>query len=60
MGVVINVKISASTGNPKSLSINVTDLSLKMFISLCSRIYRLNSQHLLELCGNVNCGGDQH
>lgn len=60
MNVVTNVKNFASTGKPNSLSINVTDLSLVMFISICSRIYRLNSQHLLKLCGDVNCGGDQH
>jgi len=41
MDAVTNVKVSASNGNPNSLSINVTDPSLVMFISLYSRIYRL-------------------
>ena len=60
MDVVTNVKISASTGNANFLSIQVTYPSVLMFISLCSRIYRLNSQHLMKLCGDVNCSGDQH
>ena len=58
--MVTNVKMSASTGNPNTFSINVIDLSLVMSTSLCNRIYRLNSQHLMKLCGDVNCGGDQH
>jgi len=41
MDVVTNVNVSASTGNPNPLSINIIDPSLVMFISLCSRIYRL-------------------